>query len=155
MVALSEQLDVRNEIPGAFRRAGTPWQTDSAERTTPSWLVPEGTAGKPNPPRDHLSPASPRPQTATTVLPQQGIAGVVAEVHAESITVQCWVGGEEVEINLPSALFPADLQSYGKTVLLALDNSGGYQRPVVRERAPSPRDLLPGESELDAWVNSL
>lgn len=155
MVALSEQQVVRNEIPGSFRRPGAPWQTDSAERTTPSSLVPEGTARTPNSPRDHLTPTPSRVQPVNAVPPQHGIAGVVTEVHPESITVQCCVGSEEIEINLPSALFPTELQSYGRTVLLALDNSGGYQRPIVRERAPSARDLLPGENELDAWVDSL
>jgi hypothetical protein len=154
MVAQNTQPS-RNEITRSFREREAPRYTDSAERTTPSSMVPEVTLRVPNSPRDRFPAARTRvPPTANTALPN-GIFGVVAEIHAETITVQCRIGNEDIEINLPSALFAPELQSYGQTVTLSLDHSGGYQRPVVQMRSPSPRDPLPGEAELDAWVDSL
>jgi hypothetical protein len=155
MTAQSSQPS-QNEIWPAFRRQGLPRQTDSAERVAPSGFIPEVTrVDTYNSPLNQFPTTRTRVLPSATVSPEQGIAGVVSEVHPETITVQCQVGNEQVEINLPSALFSPDLQSFGKTVSISLDRSGGYQRPVVQGRSPSPRDLLPGEAELDAWVDSL
>jgi hypothetical protein len=154
MTAQSTQ-PVRNEIPRSFLEHQTPRYTDSAKPTTPSSLLPGATAETANPLREALPTTRTRvPPSSNTVL-RKGIEGVVAEIHPETITIQCQIASETVEINLPSALFPQDLQTYGQTVSLSLDYSGGYQRPVVQRRAPSRRELLPGEAELDAWVDTL
>jgi hypothetical protein len=154
MAAQSTQ-PVRNEMSRTFRDREMPRHTDGATPTTPSSLVAEMTTGTANYPLDHLPVTRTRVPPATTDAPQQGIAGVVAEVYPETITVQCSVGREQIEINLPTALFPSELQAYGQTIMLSLDYSGGYQRPVVQRRAPEPREVLPGEAELDAWVDAL
>jgi hypothetical protein len=154
MTALNSQ-PVRNEIPRSFLEHETPRYTDSAKPTTPSSLLPGATATTANPPRDALPATRTRVPPSSNTLLLQGIEGVVAEIHPETITIQCRIAVETVEINLPSALFPQDLQTYGQTISLSLDYSGGYQRPVVQRRAPSPREILPGEAELDAWVDTL
>jgi hypothetical protein len=86
---------------------------------------------------------------------RQGIDAVVVGIHPETITIQCRIAAEMVEISLPSALFPQDLQAYGQPISLSLDYSSGYQRPVVQRRAPASRALLQGEAELDTWVDKL
>jgi hypothetical protein len=154
MTAQSTQ-PVRNEIPRSFLERVAPRHTDGATPTTPSSFLPEATTGTANPPRDALPATRASVPPATNAVVQQGIDAVVAGTHSETITLQCRIASETVEINLPSALFPPDLQSYGQTVSLSLDFSGGYQRPVVQRRAPSPRELLPGEAELDAWIDKL
>jgi hypothetical protein len=154
MTVLNTQ-PARNDITRSLYDRREVRYTDRDDPTAPSSLLPGATENKPNAPTDALPVIQKPPSPAGAPLPHQGIDGVVAEVRADSIAIQCRVSGQSVEISLPTILVPHELQSYGQAVSLSLDSSGGYQRPVVRRRSPLPRAPLPGEAEADAWVDSL
>ncbi len=97
-----------------------------------------------------------RAQVTTGVNRVQSIPGVVAEVRAETVVIQCNVSTQTVELNLPAALVPAELQAFGRAVSITLDYSGGYQRPIVEAREPTiSREQLPDEADTNAWLSQL
>lgn len=86
----------------------------------------------------------------------QSVPGVVAEVRAETVVIQCNISAKIVELNLPPALVPTELQAFGRTVSISLDYSGGYQRPVVEAREPTAlQELLSDEADTNAWLSQL
>jgi|SRR5450631_914689 hypothetical protein len=150
-----------NDLAKSLYEQGTPRYTsdtlsDGRSRTRSPFLPepPVKTAETANRPQTSLPTA--RPDVAgRNAGVRQGIDGVIAEIRTESIVIQCQLPGQLVEINLPPTLVPAELQAYGQTVSLSLDYSSGYQRPIVQRRAPSPHNRLAGETEADAWIDTL
>jgi hypothetical protein len=117
-------------------------------------IAPPKTAATANRPQTSLPTAHAYTVGGNAAVPQH-IDGVIAGIHRETVVIQCHLPGQVVEITLPPALIPSELQAYGQTVSVSLDYSSGYQRPLVQRRAPSPRDLLPGEEAVDAWIDTL
>jgi hypothetical protein len=155
MTAQTTQL-VTNEIPSGLQGWTTPRYTDLAKPEADVSLLAQTPlrTETANSPRNPL-PVTASPAASDQVAVAQGVEGVIAGIRAETILIQCQISDEQVDINLPPALVPAELQSYGQPVLLTLDYSAGYQRPVVERRSPPAHAILPEEAELDVWISQL
>jgi hypothetical protein len=62
------------------------------------------------------------------------ISGVVHRVEPDVVQVLINVAGHEEQIQIPSALVPAELQKFAKPIWVELDKSDGYRRIVLKER---------------------
>lgn len=142
-----------NPLTGRTAPRYTSIEHQSDQKSPFAPMVPVNTKGSENSLQKPL-PLSRSERTAPTAA-IQSIPGVVVEILPETVLIQCNLSGRTVELNLPPAIVPPDLQAYGRTVSISLDYSGGYQRPVVEARSPLAREPLPGEEELDSWIDNL
>jgi hypothetical protein len=148
---------VENAVANRIGSQRAPRYTEIDRRSETSPFQPSvwaNTVDTKNAPQKGLNAARSRPTFETSQV--QSIPGVVAEVRAETIVIQCDIAAQTVELNLPPALVPSELQVFGRTVSITLDYSSGYQRPLVEPREPAPaREQLPGEVDMNAWVSQL
>jgi hypothetical protein len=92
-----------------------------------------------------------------TLQPQGSkvVNAVVREIMRDSVRIECVMPGRNIELQLPPSLFSEELMQPGQPIALSLDTEGGYRRPVVRARQPSPQPNLPGQEEFERWADSL
>jgi hypothetical protein len=159
-------------------RAANTLSDDSASRTSRNPLARYRTESKSAPaerdnpfvpiPSSQTSPVANTAQGAgTTVITAQAetatfqppgskhVDAVVREVMRDTVRIECLMPGGAVEIQLPPTLFPAELMQVGQPVALSIDMEGGYRRPVITARDPSPQPKLPGQEEFERWTDSL
>jgi hypothetical protein len=84
------------------------------------------------------------------------VNAVVAEVSDSSVMLDCFVAGTTMLVRFPASIVPSELKWFGAPVSVFLSTQGGYRIPVVEARTPTG-DLtpLPGERDVDEWLNNL
>jgi hypothetical protein len=90
-----------------------------------------------------------------SVHPARSLEAVVSGFTGESVFLNCFAPGGEIEVKFPITVVPAELRAYGQPVYLSLETDRGYRVPVVKKREIPPQPMLPGEQEIDEWIASL
>ena len=83
------------------------------------------------------------------------INGVVGHILKDSITISCRLPSGQWDLRLPPALVPDELQNFGLPVRISLDTTGGIRRPIVTARPIEPQAKLPGQEDVEDWLNKL
>lgn len=82
------------------------------------------------------------------------VDAVVVAVEEVSVICEVLLGKENIEIQLPKALFPQK-PYYGMPISISLDESSGYTVPVVRKRVVAADSWGSEKKELAALVDNL
>jgi len=102
---------------------------------------------------------TPKPATAMSFPAPTGIRrinGVIAEIKQDSVVIDCDLpSGGRVEMNLPPALIPSDLQKFGTPVQISLDSTSGVRIPLIERRVITEQPKLAGQKEVEDWIEKL
>lgn len=96
------------------------------------------------------SPITPAPGTSL----KKEVDAVVIAIHDVSVICEVLLDTENVEIQLPQALFPKK-PHYGMPISISLDDSSGYTVPIVRVRSVLGESQEYDKTELAELVDSL
>jgi hypothetical protein len=83
------------------------------------------------------------------------IDAVIGEIMPETVTIHCKLPNGLVSINLPPSLVPPELLNYGTPVKLSLADSHGIRAPIIESRNVEQQTKLPGQAEIEAWLDSI
>ena len=83
------------------------------------------------------------------------VDAVVGEIMRDTVVVRCMFASGRVDINLPPSLFPPDLLNFGMPIRISLDDSSGIRTPIIESRPIDAQPKLPGQDEVEAWLDTL
>jgi hypothetical protein len=83
------------------------------------------------------------------------VDGVISEIKRDTVLIRCFAGSRSVTISLPPSLIPKGLLIFGKPVRISLDERNGIRTPIVEARSIQSQPGLPGQSDVEAWLDKL
>jgi hypothetical protein len=111
-----------------------------------------------NPPKQVLGTTVEPSETISPTLELAGLRSidcVISEIRRDTVKIKCKGATGDTELQLPPSLIPNALMHVGQPIVISLDSSDGYRRPVINARAIGPQAKLPGQDEFESWAKSI
>jgi hypothetical protein len=79
---------------------------------------------------------------------------VVGQVMRDSVVIHCDLPSGRFDLRLPSSLVPIGLMNFGTPISISLSTHSGIRTPIIEARPIDNQAKLPGQDDVEAWLNS-